>query len=151
MDGTIKERIGSHRIIGLDTSILIYHLENNVNYQAVTHQILDLVESERCRAFVSTVSLMELTVLAWRADREDVARQYETLLVNFPNMNLADVTRDVARQAARLRARFDIRPADALLVSTAQVNGATAWITNDKKLRRLDNEINVILLDEFID
>lgn len=149
MDGTVRGRISSHRIIGLDSSIFIYHFENHPNYGDVSLQILDLVEIGQCEAVVSTVSLMELTVHPWRAGGEEVARQYEALLVNFPNLNLADVTRDVARQAARLRARFNIRPADALLVSTAMINGATAWITNDKKLRRLENEINVIFLDEF--
>ncbi|MFQ5614633.1 MAG: type II toxin-antitoxin system VapC family toxin, partial [Anaerolineae bacterium] len=67
-----------------------------------------------------------------------------------PNLYLADVTRDVARKAAQLRAGYNFRPADALQVATALVHQATAWLSNDRALKRLAPALDVILLDEFL-
>jgi predicted nucleic acid-binding protein len=63
---------------------------------------------------------------------------------------LADVTRDVARQAAQLRARFRLRPADALQAATAAVHGATAFVTNDRRLGQLAPELDIVLLDDLL-
>ena len=76
-------------------------------------------------------------------------RQYEILLANFPHLKLVDVTREVARRAAQLRANYNLRPADALQVATALVNGATLWISNDKKLKRIEPDMEVIILDDY--
>ena len=86
---------------------------------------------------------------AWQQVRGAVARQYETLLVNFPNVDVVDVTRAVARRAARLRARFRLRPAGALQVAAGLVSGATAFVTNDHSLRLLHQVIDIVVLDDF--
>jgi predicted nucleic acid-binding protein len=86
---------------------------------------------------------------AWQQGREAVARQYETLLVNFPNLEVVDVTRTAARRAARLRARFRLRPADGLQVAAGLVSGASAFVTNDSSLRLLQEVIDVVVVDDF--
>lgn len=93
---------------------------------------------------------MELTVHPWRAERTYIARRYETLLANFPNLLLQDVDRSVVRRAAQLRAKYDIAPADALHVATGLCSDATGLVTNDLHLRRLNDEIDVIVLDEYL-
>ncbi len=93
---------------------------------------------------------MELTVHPWRANLEMVAREYETLLVHFPNLHLAEINRNVARRAARLRARFGLRTPDALQVSAALDRGATAFVTNDLALHRLAEVIDVIMLRDYV-
>jgi predicted nucleic acid-binding protein len=93
---------------------------------------------------------MELTVQPWRVSRPAVARTYEALLLHFPNLSLVDVTRDVARRAARLRAGYGVRPADALHVATALISRATGFVTNDLGLRRMAPELDVIVLQEYV-
>lgn len=145
----LKRRLAAHAIVGLDTSILIYHLEAHPRYQALTNQVLETVQAGRRQAIVSVVALMELTVHPWRRNEPFVARHYETLLLHFPNLHLVDANRDVARRAAQLRAAYQVRPADALHVATALVNKATAYITNDRALARLDPLLSVLVLDDF--
>jgi predicted nucleic acid-binding protein len=145
----LRERLANHAIIGLDTSIFIYHLEGHPRYLPLTQELLAAVQAGRQTAITSTVTVMELTVRPWQAGRPAVAREYEALLVHFPHLTLADVTRDVARRAAQLRARHRIRPADALQVATALVHGATAFVTNDRRLMPLSPELDTIVLDEF--
>jgi predicted nucleic acid-binding protein len=146
----LEQRLANHNLIGLDTSIFIYHLEGQATYLPLTREILGRVETGQNDAVVSTVTIMELTVHPWRVHRSDVARQYEVLLVNFPHLQLVDVTRDVARKAAQLRAQYNLRPADALQVGTAMISGATLWVSNDKKLKRLEPETEILILDEYV-
>lgn len=147
----INERLAPYAAIGLDTSIFIYHFEAHPRYLPLTTPILQWVRRGESRGIISAVTLMELTVLPWRLERSDIARQYETLLLNFPNLYLVDVDRHVARRAAQLRAAFNLRPADALQPATALIGGATALVTNDRRLTRLAGVLDIILLDDFVD
>ena len=145
----LRERLASHAVIGLDTAIFIYHLEAHPRYQPLTQELLAGIQAGRQTAITSTVTVMELTVRPWQVGRPAAAREYEVLLVHFPHLTLADVTRDVARRAAQLRARHRLRPADALQVATALVHGATAFVTNDRRLMRLTPILDIIILDDF--
>jgi predicted nucleic acid-binding protein len=146
----VTERLADHAVIGLDTSIFIYHLEAHPRYLPLTQKLLADIQTGRHTAVTSTVTVMELTVRPWQIGQPAVAREYEVLLVNFPNLNLADVSRDIARRAAQLRARFGLRPADALQVATALVHGATAFVTNDRRLARLEPALEIIVLEDII-
>ena len=148
--GRFDERLASHTVVGLDTSVLIYHLEAHPQYLPLTQELLAGVEAGRWTAIISTVTLMEVTVRPWQLGRPAVARAYEALLAHFPHLILADITRDVARQAARLRAQHRIRPADALQVAAALVHGATAFVTNDRLLGRLAPMLDMVMLDGLI-
>lgn len=145
----IEQRLVGHQIVGLDTAVLIYHLEAHPTYLPLTQIVLQLIQAGQYTAVISTLALMELTVHPWRQQRGDIARQYEALLVHFPHLLVVDVTRDVARRAAQLRATYNLRPADALQVATAVTQQATAWVSNDKKLKRLAPDLDVIILDDF--
>lgn len=146
----LRRRLAAHAIVGLDTSVIIYHLEANPRYETLTRQLLEGIQAGERQAIVSVVALMELTVHPWRHDKPMVARHYETVLLYFPNLHLVDVNREVARRAAQLRAGHDVRPADALHVATALVNKATAYVTNDRALQRLDSLLDVLVLDDFV-
>lgn len=147
--GRLGERLAPHKVIGLDTSVFIYHLEAHPVYQPLTRELLAGVEEGRWEACTSTVTVMELTVRPWRLDRPAVARMYEALLVHFPHLTLRDITRDVARQAARLRALHRLGPADALQIAAALVYGATAWVTHDRPLARLSSLVDVVMLSDL--
>jgi predicted nucleic acid-binding protein len=146
----LREQLADHALIGLDTSIFIYHFEAHPTYKPLTEIILQGIQAGEREAVLSTVSLMELTVHPWRQGRADIARHYEALLNHFPHLQLVDITRDAARQAAQLRARYHIRPADALNVAAALVHNATAYLTNDKGLTRLAPLLHVLVLDSFV-
>ncbi|MGQ9710855.1 MAG: type II toxin-antitoxin system VapC family toxin [Anaerolineae bacterium] len=142
-------RLAGHPVLGLDTSVFIYHLEAHPRYLPLTMILLAGVQAGQWRAVTSTVTLMELTVRPWQLGRAAVAREYEALLVHFPHLTVADVTRDVARRAAQLRAIYSLRPADALQVATALVHEATVFVTNDRSLARLSPVLDVVLLDDL--
>jgi predicted nucleic acid-binding protein len=143
------QRLAAHSIIGLDTPVFIYHLEAHPVYLPLTQELLNGVQNGQWQAVTGIITIMELTVPAWRLGQEAAARQYEALLANFPHLTLVAVTRDVARCAAQLRAHFNIRPADALQVAAALVENATAFVTNDRDLARLQTIVDVVILDDY--
>ena len=146
----LGRQLAKHTRLALDSSLFIYHFEANPTYLPLTTVVLSAITDGRCQGVISSVTIMELTVHPWRQNRGDVARQYELLLANFPNLIIVDVNRDVARRAAQLRALYNLRPADALLVATGLVSGATAWASNDTQLRRLASEIEIFILDDWL-
>jgi predicted nucleic acid-binding protein len=145
-----REKLTRAGVVGLDTSIFIYHLESNPTYAPLTKTVFENIESGKFQGITSTITLMELTVLPWRMGHENVAREYEALLVNFPNLSILDIDRNVARLAAKLRADFKISPADALQVAAGLQVGAKAFLTNDKRLFSLQTVIEILILDDFV-
>jgi predicted nucleic acid-binding protein len=145
------ERIRSFSVIGLDTAIFIYHFEENPTYLPLTRELLSSIEMGERKGVTSAITLMEIIVKPLALGQIDVARKYEAMLVNFPNLDIVDLDRDVIRQAARLRAEYRIRPPGALQVSASLLYGADVFITNDGLLKRLQDKLEVIILDDFVD
>lgn len=149
--GRLTERIRSFSVIGLDTAIFIYHFEENPTYLPLTRELLSSIEMGERKGVTSAITLMEIIVKPLALGQIDVARKYEAMLVNFPNLDIVDLDRDVIRQAARLRAEYRIRPPDALQVGASLFYGADVFITNDGLLKRLQDKLEVIILDDFVD
>jgi len=148
--GRVARRLTGCKIVGLDTPVFLYHLENNPGYSDLTQELLDGIERGRWEGITSAITLMEVTVHPWQLEREEVARKYEALLVSFPHLSIAPIDREAARLAAQLRARFGLRPPDALQAAAVLTRGAQAFVTNDKRLKRLDPLIKVIVLEDLL-
>ena len=147
----LVQKLSRLSLVGIDTPVFIYHLEANETYSTLTQKCLSSLEGGKWRGVTSTITLMEISVHPWRVGREDVARKYETLLMNFPNLEIVEIDRDVARLAAQLRARYGIHSADALQVAASLAKGAQGFITNDRRLSILQSLTEIIVLDEFRD
>ncbi|RME49175.1 MAG: PIN domain-containing protein [Chloroflexi bacterium] len=137
-----------HTVVGLDTAVFIYHFEAHPRYLPLTRVALSRIQQGHQQGVTSTITLMELTVRPCQLGRRAVAYHYEALLVNFPNLLLVEIDRSVARRGAQLRARFRVRPAEALQVAAALTHGASAFLTNDHGLARLNPIIDIIQLDD---
>lgn len=149
--GRFTERLKSCPTVGLDTTVFIYHFEENPIYLPLTLELFTSIETGAQTGTTSTITLLEIIVRPLSLNRPDIARKYEALLVNFPNIRIVDLDRDVVRQAARLRAEYHIGSPDALQISASLIHGANAFITNDRRLERLHDKLDVIILDDFIE
>jgi predicted nucleic acid-binding protein len=147
----LVQKLKKLECIGIDTPLFIYHLEANKKYSNLTQKSFSSMENGSWHGVTSIITLMEINVHPWRIGREDVARKYETLLTNFPNLEIVNIDRDIARVAAQLRARFDVRPPDALQVASSLVAGARGFLTNDRRLSGLQSLAEIIVLDDYLD
>ena len=148
--GRLSEKLMHAGTVGLDTPVFIYHLEGHPRYSSLTREALTGIEKGEWLGVTSIITLMEVNVKPWKMEREEAARNYEALLVNFPNLTILDIDRDVARLAAQLRARYNARPPDALHVAASLQTGAKIFLTNDRRLSALQPVIKILLLDDFI-
>lgn len=146
-----SKRLARAKVIGLDTSIFIYFLENNPKYGPLAQITINGIEKGKWQGVTSTITLMEITVRPWQLGNEMVAREYEAVLVHFPNLSVIDVDRNVARAAAQLRAKYSVSPPDALQVAASLAFGAKAFLTNDKRLAKIQELVDIIVLDDFIE
>jgi predicted nucleic acid-binding protein len=147
----LSKRLAKAKVIGLDTPIFIYFLENNERYGKLAHITINGIEKGKWEGITSTITLMEITVRPWQLGRESAAREYEAVLVHFPNLSVVDIDRNVARAAAQLRAKYNVSPPDALQVAASLNFGAKAFLTNDKRLSKLDEVIEILVLDDFVE
>jgi len=148
LDG-IAALLSRHECVGLDTSPFIYHIEGASRYATAVNIVFDELVRGTFAGVTSVLTLMEVTVKPLQLGFADVADEYEMVLSTYPNLTIVGFDKATARRAAELRAIYRLRPADALQVAACLQGGATAFLTNDKGLRRVSEEIHVMLLDDF--
>lgn len=147
--GQLSERIKPYTILGLDTSVFIYHFEKHSQYVHLTRELFFGIESGKYMGITSTITLMEILIRPLALGEQDVARKYEVLLANFPHLEMVDIDRDIIRHAAQIRAEYRLRPPDAIQISACLAKDARAFITNDRHMERLKNQIDIIILGDF--
>lgn len=125
--------LGSERI-GVDSAIFIYFIEAAPVWLPLITPLFRAADSGQRELITSSITLLEVLVVPYRANNDALAARYEALLTNSRGVRLIDVTRDQLRRASRLRASTGMRTPDALQLSAAQEAGCSAFLTNDRRL-----------------
>lgn len=139
--------LNKHKLIGLDSNILIYFIEAHPQYHAAAQMILKSIEADRNRGICSTLSLLEVLVQPYRNNDEDLTNQFYGLLTSYPHLSWIAVSVEIADLAARLRAQYRLKTPDAILMATAIHSGASGFIGNDAQLNRVA-ELDFLLLTQ---
>jgi len=146
----LRRELFRHPVVGLDTMVFIYQYEDNPTYAPLTDAVFEAVETGRVKAVTSTLTLMEVLVNPKRLGRQDLVDDYTYALTTFPNLDMKAVDASIAGEAASIRAKYNLRPPDAVQVAACLAGGADTFITNDDALKRVE-EIEVLSLKDFID
>ncbi len=134
--------------IGLDTSIFIYLLEEDVRFLSVVRSILKPIEQGRRSGVFSCIGLIELLTGPKKKQRYDLAFQYREFLSQFPHLTLCDISEGVIDHASDLRARYNLHTPDAIHLATSLCEGADIFVTNDRALKRV-KELNVVMISDY--
>ena len=138
--------------VGMDSSVLIYHLEGLAPYADLTETLFAAVLDGSLKAILSTISITELLVRPFAKDQPDRIMAFERFLFSLPNTDLVPPSYSISKEAARLRAKYRIRTPDAILLATSLIEKAEAFLTNDARLGMIKDEgLNILVLDDFID
>ncbi len=143
----MKDLIG--KIVGLDTMLFIYHIEDNPKYAAITERLFDTIEHGSCKAVTSILTLIELLIKPKREGNLIAVGDYRDMILTFPNLMVMDVNLRVSDIASDMRAKYRIRVPDAIQIASAIVGGSQSFITNDEGLKKV-KDVNIILLDEWL-
>ena len=126
----VKDLYG--QTVGLDTSPLIFYIEEHANYIDPLEQFFAALDEGMFRVVTSTVTLLEVLVHPLRRGDEALAHRYNDILLSSPNISTLPVTYLTAQEAAELRARHNLRTPDAIQLAIAIREGATTLLTNDR-------------------
>lgn len=140
--------LAGHRRIGLDSNILIYLLETSGSLADAAARLVDAIDAGTTEAVLSTVGLVEILVGPARAGDaaafELTADALRDLLIRVVSLDRA-----TAEDAAWIRGSLGIGLEDAVHLATARNAGATAFVTNDRRLRSIPR-LEVVYLDDLV-
>lgn len=95
--------------------------------------------------------MTELLVKPFASGQSERVAVLERFVHSLPHALWIPPHYEIAKQAARVRGQYGLRTPDALLVATALVEKADAFLTNDNRLRKLKAEgIVVVILDDYV-
>lgn len=144
----IGEALQSVQRLYVDSAPLIYYVEENAAYIAKMDQIIELIDDDALLAVTSVIILPEVLAQPVRLGRPEIEQAYRDILLNSKQIRLISVSRAIAEKAIDLRARYNLRTADALHIATAIRGKCEAFLTNDFGLKRV-TEISILVLDEL--
>lgn len=134
--------------IFIDTSIFIYYLEDNERYCDKIINLIEFCVLNNISFVTSTIAYMEFCVKPYEMKKEEVIKKFQELLIDF-DIKVYGINIQVADIAAKLRSKYKgIKAMDALQISTAIYSSSNKFITNDRKLKSID-EIDVMLIDDM--
>lgn len=139
------------KLLALDTAPFIYFLERSPEYRPLVRPFFEALERGEIHA-VSVLTLVEVLVHPIRRRNPELAGQYRQILLSSDHLLVAPVSLDIAEEAARLRAKFNLRAPDAIQLATAVTSGADFFLTNDKQFLKASGEgPEVLVLDRLLE
>jgi predicted nucleic acid-binding protein len=125
----------------LDTSAILAFSDGEEGAKEV-EQILRKATAGQVRVLASSISLMELYYVALRGLGEDEAGKLIGLIKSWP-LSWMGLPERLLLQAGKLKARYQMSVADAIIAATAKLNGAIL-VHKDQELESLSREVKLI-------
>lgn len=147
--GELGGILSGHTTIGLDTNPFIYLFEHHPRYFPLTEELFAYLKSPGVQGVTSIVTLIETCVQPQRDGRSDLVRIYEQTLLNSRQVQMVSIDIALARRAVQIRAQHGFRVPDALQLSAALEHGATLFVTNDRRMKKV-TELPVLILDDYV-
>ncbi len=135
-------------IIYVDTAPIIYGIEKNPDFAAFLLPLWQSVQSGQITMATSALTLLETLVLPLKHNDTLLIAAYERALTATKTL-LLPITNDILREAANLRAQFNLKTPDAIHAASALGCGCAQFITNDGIFRRVTG-LNVIVLSDLL-
>ena len=135
----------------LDTSVLIYYLEGIEPYNLLAKEIFQDIVDENIRGFLSVISVTESVAKPLGTDQVIDIEDFKQFLASLP-IQVLEINYEIAERAGKLRSQYPSIPTpDALIVATALENDCDVFVTNDKRLKKLEVfGLTIIVLNDFV-
>ncbi|MBA2381205.1 MAG: PIN domain-containing protein [Chloroflexi bacterium] len=145
---TVDDLIANHRKIGIDSNVFIYLFEGKGPAADAAALLVDAVEAGRLQAVFATVGLTEILTRPASVGDGALFERYVDEVRGLANLVLVALNEEVAIDAAWGRSG-DRDLGDAVHVATAGATRATAFVTNDRRVRPRAG-IQIVVLDELV-
>jgi predicted nucleic acid-binding protein len=135
--------------LALDTVVFIYFIEEHRRFLPLLDSVFEAIDKGRLAAIASSLTLLEVLVVPYRAGNIPLAERYEQVLTRSRGVRLVDINRTQLRAAAQLRALHPtLRTPDAIQLSAALSGGCSALLTNDRDLPAVSG-LRILQLEDF--
>ncbi|MBC7248945.1 MAG: type II toxin-antitoxin system VapC family toxin [Anaerolineae bacterium] len=145
----LRRAISGCKLLALDTMVFSYHLSNHPRYAPLTSAVLKAIESNQIAGLITTVTLAEVLTAPAQAGDRRAMWEYELYLTHFPNLRIVPLDVALARETALVQAATGLRTPDAIQVAAAQLAGADAIVTNDRRWAGRVTEPTLVMLEEY--
>jgi predicted nucleic acid-binding protein len=142
--------LGGVKRIGVDTPVLIYHLENIAPYADLTAHLLTEASAGTLQVLISVVTVAEVLAGPWRTGQGDQARRIEGALKALPGVRATEITWESAAVAAELRGHTNLPLPDSLIIASTLHGGAQLLVTNDEAWVGKPLPRHVLVLDDYV-
>jgi predicted nucleic acid-binding protein len=131
---TAGELLAGHRVIALDSNVLIHLLEGSGPLADAAEAIVDGIEAGVAAGVLASIGLTEVLTRPATLGETSLVERYVDELRAIPNLRIVPLDAETAIDAAWGRSGGrDL--GDAIHVATARRAGATCFVTNDVRVR----------------
>ncbi|HEX7192276.1 MAG TPA: PIN domain-containing protein [Thermoanaerobaculia bacterium] len=116
-------------LVLLDSAPIIYILEGHPKFVPRFQPVFEQHAKGALRFAVSTITIAEVLAGPLSTGDEALARRYRGILGSW---QVVPLDSDIAESAARMRASFRLKMADAVQVASALAVNADALVTHDR-------------------
>jgi len=124
----------------LDANALLAYFEKEPGYQKVKAAFLDAVEKDT-NLLMTAVNFGEVYYIVLRECGQQKVDEIEKIIQTLP-IEIVDVDIALAKEAARLKAKYKISYADSFAAALTK-NRKAELLTGDKDFKELENELKV--------
>jgi predicted nucleic acid-binding protein len=132
----------------LDTAPVIYYIDRNPTYFTIVDALFEAIDSHNIQAVTSPITLAECLILPIHQNDRTQQELFSDLLTSPDTAEFICTNAAIARQAANLRVKYNLKLPDALQIATAIVAQCNAFLTNDIALKRI-SEVTIFVLEEL--
>ncbi|MFZ3384975.1 MAG: PIN domain-containing protein [Candidatus Methanoperedens sp.] len=132
--------------IFLDTNIFLAILNKEENWQLAEKLLLD-VHNGKHAGYTSVICVSEILSGFYAENESEKGEMFLTDMKAINNLTITDVDITIAKDAAKIRAKYKIKLPDAMIASSCNIHKCKL-ITQDEVLKRV-KEIDVISIDEI--
>lgn len=136
------------RLLAVDTMVFIHYLDGHPRYGPMLAPLFEGWETGTERAVASALGVAETLVGPLRAGAGEDAGRAVQWLRSMPGLKIVPVSVEVGVRAAEIRAQHGLAMADSIHASTADLERAEIFLTNDRGFARLP-ALSPLLLDDL--
>lgn len=127
----------------LDTSAIFSYTKSEDGAETVGH-ILAAAQKNKCKVYISFISLMEVYYISWQEKGEDTAKELTVLLKSLP-VEIVESSERLILSAGRIKANKRLSVADAIIAATAMEKSAVL-IHKDPELENVSQYVESLRL-----
>jgi predicted nucleic acid-binding protein len=135
-------------IVGIDTAPLIYFIEEHPKYLSLLDAFFLAAKERKISLVTSSLTITEVLVHPLLKGNMELVNEYKSILLSADGLEIVPINNEVAETAAGLRAKYKVSTPDALQIAAAFLSGAKYFLTNDLKLKHVQ-DLNVLCLNDL--